>query len=651
MTSARARRLELGLLIGIGLLSAALGLRSLPLVPQPQRWQAYFLVGVGVIALALAAHGLVRGTLPLGVDPRLTRLSSWLGVSPSRAVLLLSAPVLSWAAWLTAGDLDRMHLPALAVSLWLMSWVALWAGGWFPSTPGRADRAWPRGEVAAVTLLTLAGLAARVIQLDAIPWLFTGDEGAASLEALKFVTGVRNNLFNTAWFSFPSLFSFLQSIPMAVLGRSIASARLASAAAGSLTVAAVWWCARPIFGRTAALAATAVMATFPLQIHFSRTALNNVWDGLTAAIFVGAAFRAWETNRRSAFLLAGFTLGLSQYFYTSARSWLLILPAWILIAWARDRAATRTRLPGVFLMGLAALVVLLPLAGFYLLHPAEFMAPVNRVSMFGEWGSLLIRLSGRTPLQTVWHQVSGSVMGFGPWPMFGHFSPAPMLLPFTAALFWLGIGILIVKHEPVSHRWLLLWPVATILIAAVSDNPPTSQRYVFVSPFIAMMIALPGCQTAAWLLARRPRWRTPIGVGLGLLVMLVMALNLRFYFGEYTPGRQFGDPNTEVATQVARFLQEQGGPREVYFFGPPRMGYYSHGTIEYLVPEATGYDVSEPLASLPTWVLTRPTTFIFLPERLGERVLVQSAYPGGTAYTGRSPTGVPLYYAYSFPLP
>jgi len=541
-----------------------------------------------------------------------------------------------------------MALPALAVGLWIAAWAAVWVGAGRPWVEIGPIRSWPRLELAIVVLLTLGALAARVVDLQGIPWLFTGDEGAASLKALEFVSGARNNLFNVAWFSFPSLSTFLQSLPMAVLGRGVAPARVSSAVAGAMTVAAVWWFARPLFGRSVALASAALMAAFPLHIHFSRTALNNVWDSLSAALLVGALFRAWTTNRRGVFLLAGFALGISQFFYTSARAWLVIVPIWMLLAWFRQRAMARTRLPGVLLMCLAAAVVCLPIAGFYLRHPSEFLAPMNRVSLFGEWGELLVRVSGRTPVETAWYQIRGAVTGFGVTPMFGHFSPAPMLLPLAAVLFWLGVGALFLPGGRARHVWLLIWPAAAVLASIVSDNPPTSQRYVFVAPLVCALIALPGCRAAAWLSLRRPGWRAPIRVCLGLLIALVMAMNLSYYFGTYTAGHLFGDYNTEAASQIARFLQQQGGPRQVCFFGSPRMSYFSHASIEFLAPEATGIDVSEPLTSPPDWSLSQATTFVFLPERSGERELVARAFPGGVNYTGRSRSGSPLFYVYVF---
>ncbi len=645
--AAGPRRPEARGILANGLLFASLGLLCMPAIPQRQAWQAYILVATGAAWSALGSYGLARGALPRSIESSLTRLASWLGVTTGRLLLLLSAPMLSWAAWLAAGERDRMTFPALAVGLWLTSWAAVWVGGSAHFAEARHGRVLPWGETAAVSLLTLGGLAARAIQLDAIPWLFTGDEGAASLTALEFVTGAHNNIFNTAWFSFPALSTYLQSIPMAVFGRGIDSARLSSAIVGAMTIPAVWWCARAVFGRPVALASAAILATIPLHIHISRIALNNIWDALSAAIFVGALYRGWDSNRRSAFLAAGFALGLSQFFYTSARAWFAILPVWLLIAWTRHQRKACTRLPGSFAMGLAAVVVTLPLVGFYSGRPAEFMAPMNRVSIFGEWGRYLIEVSGRTPLQTVWHQIRGAFLGFGPWPTFGLFSPAPNLLPVAAILFWIGVGVLLARRRPAPLWWLLVWPAVTILLAAVSDNPPTSQRYVFVLPLVVMLIALPGCQAAAWAQARWPRWRMAAWAGQVLVVALVAGLGLRFYFGEYTPGHEFGDPNTEVATQVARLLQRQSGPSDVYFFGPPRMGYYSHETIEYLAPEATGYDVDEPLSAPPTWSLTRVTTFIFLPERLAERALVQAAYPGGSLYTAPGRTGAPLFYAYA----
>ena len=69
---------------------------------------------------------------------------------------------------------------------------------------------------------------------------------------------------------------------------------------------------------------------------------------------------------------------------------------------------------------------------------------------------------------------------------------------------------------------------------------------------------------------------------------------------------------------------------DVYFFGFPRMGYFSLNTIPYLAQNVQAVDIVDPLGGPPTWPIAKTTWAIFLPERLDELALVQQAYPTGT---------------------
>jgi hypothetical protein len=108
--------------------------------------------------------------------------------------------------------------------------------------------------------------------------------------------------------------------------------------------------------------------------------------------------------------------------------------------------------------------------------------------------------------------------------------------------------------------------------------------------------------------------------------------------------------NTVVATKVAAYLQDQENPQQdVYFFGFPRMGYSSHSTIPYLVPDMIGHDVVEPLTGSPEWPISGPAIFVFLPERLQELQHVISTYPDGAYREFFHVDGQLLYATYEVP--
>jgi 4-amino-4-deoxy-L-arabinose transferase-like glycosyltransferase len=636
---------ELALLLLGGALLVLLGQVALPMLDPTQRWPAYVVTVLGLAGFALAVRGFITGGLPRWATRILSACGRWLGVNPLQVLLLVSAPVLSLAAWLAAGDQAKMLIPWAAAILWLLA-ILLVALGSRQRTAGQEAERWPWPEVAAVAGIVLLAFLARALWLQRIPWVFTGDEGSAGMSAVDFVQGNQDNIFSLGWFSFPSLYFFIESLSVRLLGQTMEAARLPSAIAGSLAVLALYWYARSAFGRGVALASAAYLATFPFHIHFSRTGLNNIWDSLTAVVVAGGVWRGWVDNRRSAFVLAGLALGLGQYFYPSARVLFVILLIWLVFAAWKDRGKMRQRLPGIVMMLLATLVVVLPLGLYYVRHMDQFYAPMARVSVLGPWLQREVEITQTSLWQVLWRQVRTSALAFSSLNLRGHFNDAPMLLALPSALFLLGVCLTLLNLTSLQHLWLVLWLAAAIAIGALSESTPTSQRYLFAAPAVAILVALPLVQSAQWLSKLWPRWQRLLSVAMALVLVIAMAKDVAFYFGEYSANRRFGDLNTETATGVAFYLDAQGPGQQVYFFGPPRMGYFTHETIRFLAPDATGQDVNDPLTAPPDWQLVGPTVFVFLPERQPELQFVEQSYPGGSMTVVNARDGNPLFFAY-----
>jgi hypothetical protein len=121
---------------------------------------------------------------------------------------------------------------------------------------------------------------------------------------------------------------------------------------------------------------------------------------------------------------------------------------------------------------------------------------------------------------------------------------------------------------------------------------------------------------------------------------------LYFYFVEYSGNRKFSDNNTETANAVARYLLSLDEDVDVLFLGLPRMGYYSHSTIPFLVPEVDGSDIAETISEPPGDAFDDPTIYILLPERLDELDYIQQAYPGGKLVVEKGREFVHLFTAY-----
>jgi len=647
LTPERRPRSEFAWLVICGSVSLFLGQSLQRTLPIGSRSPVAFVV-VGLGLFFLGAHGFLRGRLPVLVERLFDAVASWLRITTSQLILLGLAPWLSLAAGIAAGDGARMRSPVLATISWLVAIVFLIIGSreHHPDTRIEARR-WSKADLLTVVALTTAAFLLRGTWTAQIPWLLTGDEASAGLTAVQFTNGTRDNVFSIGWFSFPSMYFFIQSLSIRLAGQTIEALRLTSAAVGALTVVAVYGFASRTFGRTVAIASAAYMAGFHFHIHFSRIGLMIVWDALFVALFSWALFRAWGTNERRTFLVAGAILGLAQYFYTSSRALFLMVPLWLALAAWKERATFRTRLPNIFLLGLATLVVVLPLVTFFAAHPDEFTAAMQRVTIFGNWMAQETQNTGRSAVLVVLEQLKRASLGFTSMDLRLAYQPGhPMLLPLAATLFTLGLLLLCFNVFDLAGFWLTVWLLAAVLTVGLSQSPPAAQRYTFAAPAVAVLVALPIGRVAEWLGRVWPTRRRIVYAALAGLMLVAISMDLSFYFGDYTASHRFGDPNTEVAHTLGQYLAARDEALQVYFFGPPRMGLNSISTIPYLAPKAVGQDVIEPLQSPPEWELDRPAIFVFLPERKDELTLVRESYPGGEVIEQMSESDSLLFVAY-----
>lgn len=609
--------------------------------------------GLGLIFFLLAGHTAASRDFALWRNRLLRNVSGYLGLHPAQLILLFLALISAYLAHLAAGDGLQARQPLLAATAWILAILSAVAAGlrwgeWRRSLPPL-----PRREVLLTIALFLAALALRVISLNELPTTLSGDEASAGLVAVQFRQGEADNLLGLGWFSFPSFFFAVQSVGVWFMGQTAAALRLTSAFAGSLTVVGLYWLGRLMFGRLAGALAALYLLGAHFHIHFSRIGLQNIWDGMFLVWILLALWHGWKSGRRTSFIFGGLLLGLGQYFYVSLRILPLVLLLWVGIAFLVRREDFRHRLPDMLLAAFVALVVVLPLLLVFLQHPDEFSAPLNRVSILNGWLETEMARTGHSAARIVLDQMWLTASGFAHRPLRHWYNPGvPLLLPAAGALF--VAGVLWSLYEADLRSALLILPlVAFVVMGGFSQDAPASQRFVLVMPLAALFLALALFYATIWLGQMWPR-----GVGvltkLALIFMvLIVAGDLEYYFTDVYDEYVLGGYNTQTATIVARYLQEEPAPApQVYFFGLPRMGYFSVSTIPYLAPGAEGHDVAQPLTAPPSWILDGPTLFVFLPERFKEVKYVEDAYPGGRPVAVNSPGSDnrhPLFYVYRVP--
>jgi 4-amino-4-deoxy-L-arabinose transferase-like glycosyltransferase len=546
-----------------------------------------------------------------------------------------------------AGSQQQMINPIVAISAWFMAIGLVLAGTWNQTGPLH----WPSWRLATLILgLTVSAFLLRAIQADRIPILLSGDEASAGITAGNFLASKWNNIFITSWYAFPSFFFAIPSIFIGVLGHTTLALRLPSALAGALTVTASFLVARAMFGKRAAWFTAVFLAVFHFHIHFSRIGLNNIWDGLWYIVTIGALWYGWEKDRRNAFVLSGLSLGISQYFYSSSHTILILILAWIVLAAIFDLPKLKSAWVNLVILCIVAVVVALPLIWHYVKYPNTFLEPMNRVALTTAW-LRQVSVDTSTPVwKIILNQIGIAVGSFTFEPTRAWYSPGvPLLRSFAASLFLIGIVLLFLRKQKWHIIPIILWVFAFMAIGGLSESSPAAQRYVAAAPVCALLVGY-GLSESTELLGnifeKGKRWITVISI---ILILFLAADELNFYFRVYTPQSAISLARSDgvVAQTLANYLETKPKDTQVLFFGSPNMGYYSIPSIQYLVPEINGIDINEPwpLADKPA-ITSNHLIFVFLPNNLDQIPPVQADYPDGFLTSIPAVDGELLYKLY-----
>jgi hypothetical protein len=545
-----------------------------------------------------------------------------LKLTPWQLALLVCSPFLLVVTRIAAGNDRMMRTPWLAVSAWLLAITFGMLAGW-----KREKIVWNRRTLilSAACMLGFIALAfqMRAFNLTHIPVNLTGDEASAGLFSLEIIDGKWNNIFRTGWFDFPALYSLIPAASISIFGQTIMGLRLPSAVAGSIVVGLLYLLGRVLYNHRTGVMAAALLAASHYHIHFSRIGLNNIWDGIFFVVFTGLFWRAWQKECRNLYLFAGLVLGLSQYFYASARLLPGLLLIWLVVFALNDWRKFKTQLGHFGYLLWLTMLVYAPLFMYTVVKMDQFMAPLSRVAF-------KTQTTGFAKIQLYMLQLA---KGFGAYSLVDlqhWYAPGvPMLLYIEAVFFMLGILLFVAQWRSPKSWMLFSWLAAFSVMGALSELVPASQRYTASAP-AAMLVAafaLDGVLNRLALIWKKIPHRVFNGFA-WLVVLAAMLMNLNLYYEQYTPDSYHIDYNTLLAQRLADWLMDNPRDWNVYFFGHT-MGYYSILNIQYLAPFATGYDMNEPWGSEKNSVVEPgDDLFIFLDQREDDLLAVKKQYPG-----------------------
>lgn len=559
-------------------------------------------------------------------------------------------------------DSGGAQRPSLALLLWLAGIAVAFYALHTPAPPAATTR--PRAGrftlIAAAALFVVA-LFFRLYMLGEHPFILNGTEANIGLDALSVLNGTIRNPFATAWLTNPTLPLYLLSLPLGLLGPSTLAVRLLSALVGALTVVATFLIGRRLYGRAVGLAAAILLLGSHFHLQFSRLGLTNVWDALLTLLALGLIAIAWQQEAavsRPTWLLAGTAVGLSAYLYTSSHLLPIMLAVLLLLVLLFERGPLAENWWHVVVAAALALVIALPQLLYYLGAPGVFMERAVALGILDSQSGWLSAEATRTGLsrwalwqQQFWQAALAFNATLDRSTSYGAFRPLLSFFPGVLAL--MGFVIALLHLHRLRYSLLVVWVAVTIIFAGVLlENPPNSHRLIIAAPALALLAAVALVRLVELLLALRERPPTengaaPLLLAVGLLAGLLASADLFFYFTTYRVEHRFGDRNTEVANDMAEYLNRLGDEWTAYFYGPPVM-YAGFPTLPFLAQEfregVNLIDIPAGQATMPP--ANGPAVYIALPERQGELAAVADAYPEGELQVFNGYYGSPLFVAY-----
>lgn len=605
------------------------------------------------------------------------------------------------SAWISYQDQFAMA----SLYVWLLALVLLIAAGLVHdrARPAAASQGthrlrWTRLDWGLALSLTALALVLRLYQLGTFLPPMHGDEGEMGLLALLARYGPASGIapqplppFSTAFLDHPTLFHYLQVLPLLLLGDNITALRTLSAVFGALCAPLIYAVGRLGWGRVAGFTAAWLLAVSHLHIHYSRIALNNietvwfvilliallalVYETSTAGppdrvhLFFARTFRPAKesvgtgapaspevpqapasqslTPPLTLLLAIGLVVGVGQYFYFGSRLLPILAAILLLVLWHMRRVP----LWQVAVAAVAAIVAYLPLAAFFVGHPTPFMGRMQGVTIFSPQGmAQTLGSQAVWPndlLLLLWKQVRSNVLFFlsdGDRSAF-YLADIPAFDKVTVVLFWLGLGVVIAHVRRFHELALLAWLGFGVLLAGVVTlDAPNGPRLIVAVPAVYLICGV-FMQMAVDLLVRLwPENGRRAGLGaIGAVAVVTLLLNYNTYFVDYRQ-RQ---PNT-LAVRLAEEIAAASPDYRAYLLGAPNL-FVNYGTIRFLAFAAEKYDLADPgqLASL----LAQPgdpkgALVLALPNHLADLQQIRQQFPNGTLEERHDALGNVLYATY-----
>ena len=535
---------------------------------------------------------------------------------------------------------------------------------------------WPRPkpwvEVLLVVLILSVAIWFRLHHIHEMPPGVFIDETNAALDALQTMEGRPDSLFGTGWFETPNGFIYLQTLFFRLFGTTFAAVKLQSLIPGILTVLALYFLAREMYGPYPALLAATFLAFQRWHVNMSRWGWNEVYPPLVQVLTLYFVMRAARKRSLGDWAVGGLVLGLGMYTYLSIRLVVAVVFLYLAYRAVVERHFLRRNWQGILLFTLIFFLAFAPLGFTYVKNPFTFLNRSQQVSILHDIqaaGGSMQPLVQSIKRHLLMFHVAGDRNG-------RHNLPgAPMLDPITGTFFLMAAAWSLWRWKDHRRGLMILWVGITLLGGILSrlGEAPQAYRTLAVTPAIAIMAA--DAYNLAWrallLPGRRYRlWRWTLGAL--MLAGLVAAgwLNYDTYFHQQAQSDAVYAAFTPLENQVAREVLARRDTQQLYlsprlyYFSPVRFFTYrpSHPIGIRIGPwfftpfkqlggglADPGYHIAEPATDLPLPDTGQDAVFLLDLEYQYLMDYFHAFYPHAQGQVVTDRLGRPLYFRVIIP--
>ena len=408
----------------------------------------------------------------------------------------------------------------------------------------------------ALAAILALSTALRLYNLEDIPAGLWFDEADNLIHARHYALDPGRTPAYAPSTNLPTMFLLPIAALVKLAGVAITTPRLVAAAFGVAGVGVTFLFVRHIMGTRCGLIAAFLVGVMRWDIIWSRIGMHGVTGVLFAALTGWLTLRAVRSGRASDYGLAGVSLGLGMWFYTSFRMFPIIVALILLHHLVVSRPAVRGFVVRVGLMALVSVFVAAPVILLAASDPDGFFDRTRVTSLFTftpreEWADHLTSSLVKHSL------MFGREGDHNPRHNLPH---APMLDYVTGALFVLGFFFALTRWRSGAVFLLPFWVFFMTLpgILTIPWEAPQSLRSILVIPAVAALSAY--VLDRLWGAGKAAPWRSVRRLTVPAVIALlaiIFYMNVDFYFDE-----QANDPRVFAAfstdeTLIARSQVER----------------------------------------------------------------------------------------------